>query len=149
VIVVASAVIDAPIDEVWRHVEDFAHWHPWIPGIVATTMAEGQEQAPVGSVRSLERADGTGIRERLEAKDAARHTLSYTFDGPHPFPVRRYVGTVRLEPVTTTDATFVHWSGDFDADAEAEQRAADTFRRLYGSFLDALADLSRRSAAPA
>jgi carbon monoxide dehydrogenase subunit G len=149
VIAVASAVIDAPIDAVWRHIEDFAQWHPWIPGIVGTRMDDGQEQAPVGSVRSLERADGTGIRERLVSKDAARHVLSYTFDGPHPFPVRRYVGTVRLEPVTTTDATFVHWSGDFDADVDSEQRAADTFCRIYGSFLDALADLSRRSADPA
>lgn len=141
-IVVVGAVIDAPIDDVWRQIEDFTAWHVWIPRIVATTMQDGQDQAPVGSVRALVREDGTGIRERLEMKDAARHTLSYSFDGPHPFPVRRYLGTVRLEPITTTGTTYVHWSGDFDADADAEAKVADTFRRLYTSFIEAIAELS-------
>jgi hypothetical protein len=77
-------------------------------------------------------------------KDGARHTLSYLFDGPHPYPVRRYVGTVRLEPITTSDATFVHWSGDFDADREVEQTTAETFRRAYLSFVHALADATAR-----
>jgi hypothetical protein len=138
-IAVASTVIDAPLDTVWGWLDDFTGWHRWIAGMERTVMDSGLTQGPVGSVRILHRADGTQIRERLVLKDELRHTIAYSFDGPHPFPVRRYVGTVRLEPVTTTNATFVHWSGDFDADKADEARAADVFRSVYTAFFGYLA----------
>jgi hypothetical protein len=137
-----STVLDAPVGDVWRWLDDFANWHKWIPRIVSTTMDEGLDQAPVGSTRILHREDGSTIRERLIDKDGVRRTMSYVFDGPTPFPVRRYVGTVRVEPVTTSDATFIHWSGDFDSDAEVEQQVAATFRGIYESFFTALADVT-------
>jgi hypothetical protein len=138
VIAAASTVIDAPVDAVWSLLDDFAGWHTWLPTMAATTMADGLDQAPVGSVRILHREDGSTFREQLVAKDGARRTLSYSFAGEHPFPVRRYVATVRLEPVTTDNRTYVQWSGDFDCDADKEQAAADTFCRIYQSFFRAL-----------
>lgn len=136
-----STVLDAPVEDVWHLLDDFANWHTWIPRMVATTMADGLDQAPVGSTRILTREDGSTIRERLIDKDSAARTLSYVFDGPTPFAVRRYVGSVRVEPVTTSEQTFIHWSGDFDADAADEARMADTFRGIYLSFFAALADV--------
>jgi uncharacterized protein YndB with AHSA1/START domain len=138
VIAVASTVIAAPVDAVWSLLDDFAGWHKWLPVMVATTMDDGLDQAPTGSVRILQREDGSTFRELLVAKDSARHTLSYAFAGEHSFPVRRYLATVRLEPVTTDDTTYVHWSGDFDCDADKEQAATDTFCRIYRSFFQAL-----------
>jgi carbon monoxide dehydrogenase subunit G len=138
VIAAVSTVIAAPVDTVWSLLDDFAGWHRWLPTIASTTMDDGLDQAPTGSVRILKRDDGSTIRERLVTKDDARRTMSYVFDGDHPYPVRRYVGTVRVEPVTTDNTTYVHWSGDFDCDAENEQATADTFRRVYRSFLQAL-----------
>jgi carbon monoxide dehydrogenase subunit G len=131
VIAAVSTVIPAPVDTVWPWLDDYAGWHRWLPGIVATTM-DGDD------LRILLREDGSSIRERLLTKDGIRRTIAYTFDGDHPFPVRRYVGTVRVEPVTTSDQTYVHWFADFDVDAENEQAAADTFRRIYLSFFQAL-----------
>lgn len=139
-ITVASTVIEAPVDEVWSWLDDFAAWHVWIPRITATVMDEGLVQGPVGSVRILRREDGTTVREKLLMKDDVHHTIAYSFDGPHPYPVRRYVGTVRLEPVTTTGATFVHWSGDFDTDAADEERAAGLFRGVYTAFFGYLTE---------
>lgn len=139
-IAVASTVIDAPVEDVWRWLDDFTAWHTWIPRIHATVMDDGLVQAPVGSVRIVTRANGATIREKLLMKDELRHTMTYTFDGPHPYPVRRYVATVRLEPVTTSGATFVHWSGDFDADAADEQRAGELFRDVYTGFFGDLAE---------
>ena len=101
---------------------------------------EGLDQAPVGSVRIIGLGGDKSIRERLVAKDATTRTLAYTFDGPHPYPVRRYVATVYVEPVTTTGQTFVRWSGDFDADAADEARAGQMFQRVYLSFFAAMAD---------
>ena len=130
-IAAVSTVLPQAVDTVWPWLEDYTGWHRWLPGIVATTM-EGND------LRILQREDGSTIRERLLLKDSTRRTMAYTFDGDHPFPVRRYVGTVRAEPVTTDDSTYLHWFADFDADAAAEQAAADTFRRIYLTFFQAL-----------
>jgi carbon monoxide dehydrogenase subunit G len=135
VIAGVSTVISAPVDKVWPWLDDYSGWHRWLPGIVATTM-DGDD------VRILQREDGSTIRERLLTKDSPRRAMAYTFDGDHPFPVRRYVGTVRVEPITTDDTTYVHWFADFDADAENEQVAGDTFRRIYLSFFEALSRTS-------
>jgi carbon monoxide dehydrogenase subunit G len=131
VIAAVSTVIPAPVEDVWPVLSDFTAWHRWLPGIIATTM-EGDD------LRVLQRADGSTIRERLLLKDTVRRTMAYSFDGDHPFPVRRYVGTVRVEPITTHDTTYVHWFADFDADADAEQGAAETFTRIYAAFFHAL-----------
>lgn len=135
----ASTVIDAPVEQVWALLDDFARWHDWIPRLESIAMDEGLDQAPVGSTRVVGLPGGKSIRERLLFKDAVRQTLAYTFDGPQPYPVRRYVGTVRVEPVTTTDQTFVNWTADFDADATDEQRAAELFTKTYLGFFDCLA----------
>lgn len=137
-IAAVSTVIAAPVDAVWPWLDDFTGWHRWLPNIEATTMADGADQAAIGSVRILQRSDGSSIRERLIAKDSARRTLSYDFDGPHPFPVRRYVGNVQVEPVTTDNTTFIRWWADFDGDADTESASADTFCRIYQSFFEAL-----------
>ena len=146
---VASTVIDAPLEDVWAWLDDFTSWHVWIPRIDKTVMDEGLTQGPVGSVRIMHREDGTVIREKLVMKDDLHHTMAYAFEGPHPYPVRRYVGTVRLEPVTTTGATFVHWSGDFDTDAADESRAAELFRSVYTGFFGYLAERTEARVAPA
>ena len=146
-IVVVSTVIDAPVEQVWHRMGDFAGWHTWLPRIVDTTMDPGQDGAPVGAVRTLLLADGDSVRERLVAKDEHAHTFAYEFDGPHRVPVSRYVGRVRMEAVTTTGQTYVHWSGDFDSAAADEDKAGSIFTRIYSSFLAALAsdvaDLSK------
>ena len=144
-IAVATTVVDAPITRVWARLADFTSWHSWLPRIESTVLADGLDQGPVGSVRVLRLDDGSAIREKLLVKDELHHTIAYCFDGPHPYPVRRYVGTVHLEPVTTTGSTFVHWSGDFDADAADEQRASEAFRAVYTGFLACLAESLRRT----
>ena len=148
-ITVASTVIDAPLEDVWALLDDFSSWHAWIPRIEKTVMDEGLTQGPVGSVRILHREDGTVIREKLVMKDDLNHTIAYGFDGDHPYPVRRYVGTVHLEPVTTTGATFVRWTGDFDTDAVDETRAAELFRTVYTGFFGYLAERTEARVSPA
>lgn len=139
-IVVVSTVIQAPVDEVWRRMGDFAGWHTWIPRIIDTTMEPGEESAPVGAVRTLLLADGDSVRERLVSKDEHAHTLSYEFDGPHKFPVSRYVGRVRVEAVTASGQAYVHWSGDFDSATADEGKTGSLFIRIYTAFLAALAE---------
>lgn len=136
---VNSTVIAAPLEQVWALLEDFTQWHDWLPGIDATEMEAGLTQGPVGSTRILTRENGTTIREKLVSRDDDQHVMSYTLVEPHPYPVRRFLGTVRLEPVTSTGATFVHWSADFDSEFAQEAELVETFGTIYRRLFDALA----------
>lgn len=132
-----STVINAPVEDVWQLIGDFTTWHEWLPVIEATTMVDGQDQGPVGSVRIMTTANGTG-REKLVMKDELNRSLTYTIEGPTPMPMRTYVSTVRVYPVTTSGTTFVHWSADMDTEAEDEQTMYDLFQGIYVSFFDAI-----------
>jgi hypothetical protein len=147
VIVTVSAVLDAPVERVWPLLDDFANWHQWIPRLESIVMADGLDQAPVGSTRIVGLGGGNSIRERLIDKNASLRRLSYTFEGPQPYPVRRYVGSVRVEPVTTTGQSYAAWSGDFDSDAADEATARRMFEKVYVSFLQALAEAIAATAA--
>jgi len=45
--------------------------------------------------------------------DDSKYTFTYNFEKP-AFPVKNYLATMRLYPVTQTDETFAEWSASFD-----------------------------------
>jgi hypothetical protein len=135
-----SAVLAASVEKVWRVLGDFGGWHTFIPRISATELEGGQGRGPVGAVRVLSlKPDGTA-RERLVRYDEASRALAYGFDGPIPFPVRSYLGTVQVWPVTQGGGSFIFWSGEFDCDAEVLDKVSEIFERTYTTFLGNLAD---------
>jgi hypothetical protein len=135
---VVSRIFAANPDEVWARLRSFPTWHIWLPRIVATTMAPGQEAGPVGSVRTLELSDGSSVRERLIAVDDDARRITYAFEEPCPYPARGYRGSVRVDELTATGGSYVHWSGRFDAELADEEQLRKTFTTVYGVFLDAL-----------
>lgn len=147
----ASAVIPASAAATWRVVRDFnglPSWHPAIEASRLETHGRAAERSrtdtqgraaersrtvdtdgpvdAVGAVRSLTLADGSEVREALVAlDDTDRH---YTYEIlTSPFPVRGYVSTIRVTPLTTTDEAFVAWSVSFDCDEVDSERLARMF----------------------
>jgi hypothetical protein len=56
-----------------------------------------------------------------------------------PFPVRRYLSTIRVAPVTDTGQAFVEWWSEYDADGSDESILNDTFGGgVYGAGLASL-----------
>ena len=109
----ASAVIDAPIETVWKTVRDFNALPDWHPAIARSEIEDGRSADAVGAIRSFHLTDGAHVRERLLALDDAGHTLSYNFVKP-AFPVQNYVAVIRLLPITDGNRTFAEWSATFD-----------------------------------
>jgi uncharacterized protein YndB with AHSA1/START domain len=109
----ASIILKAPVETVWSLVRDFNGLPQWAPGIVKSKIEDGLDADVVGCVRSFHTADGGHIRERLLTLDDAHHTFTYNFEKP-AFPVRNYIATLRLYPVTATDQTFAEWEASFD-----------------------------------
>ena len=109
----ASIIQKAPIETVWSLVRDFNGLPEWAPAIAKSKIEGGLDADVVGSVRSFHTHDGGHIRERLLMLDDARYCFSYNFETP-AFPVKNYIATLRLYPVTHTDQTFAEWEATFD-----------------------------------
>jgi uncharacterized protein YndB with AHSA1/START domain len=109
----ASIILKAPVETVWSLVRDFNGLPSWAPAVAKSKIEGGLDADVVGCIRSFHTHDGTHIRERLLSLDDARHTFTYNFEKP-AFPVKNYVATLRLYPVTHTDQTFAEWSASFD-----------------------------------
>ena len=109
----ASIIIKAPVETVWSVVRDFNGLPNWAVGIADSKIEGGLDADVVRCVRSFHTLDGVHIRERLLMLDDAHYCFSYNFEKP-AFPVKNYVATVRLMPVTHSDATFAEWEANFD-----------------------------------
>lgn len=109
----ASIILKAPIETVWSLVRDFNGLPKWAPPVQRSKIEDGLDADVVGCVRSFHTRDGTHIRERLLTLDDARYTFTYNFEKP-AFPVKNYIATLRLYPVTHTDETFAEWGATFD-----------------------------------
>lgn len=107
-----SAIVDAPIDEVWRWVRDFNSHRDWHPAIADSEIEDGLPADTVGAVRAFTLTDGGFLREQLLSLDDEAHELSYCLI-ESPLPLHNYVATIRLMPVTDSGATFWQWESEF------------------------------------
>lgn len=134
----ASAVINAPADEVWSFVRDFNNLNEWLPAVGSSEIEGGQDAGVVGCVRRLTLQDGGVAKERLLVLDDVDRSYTYEFV-ESPFPVRSYRSTIRVAPVTDTGQTFVEWWAWYDADAKDEEQMTETFAKgVYAAGLKRL-----------
>lgn len=136
----ASTIIDAPVGAVWAIIRDFNALPAWTPFVARSDIEDGLDADVVGCIRSFHLKDGTHVRERLLSLDDARYTFSYNFETP-AFPVRNYIATVRLYPVTHSGATFAEWEATFDeAPGDEGKYVAIVSRDVFAGGLKALAE---------
>ena len=109
----ASTILKTPVEPVWALIRDFNGLPSWAPNIGKSKIEAGLDADVVGCVRSIYTKAGDHIRERLLALDDASYSFTYNFERP-AFPVRNYIATVRLFPVTHSNETFAEWSANFD-----------------------------------
>jgi NADPH:quinone reductase-like Zn-dependent oxidoreductase len=133
-----SAVIEAPIENVWAVLRDFnshAAWHPE----VAQSRIEGDLPSDVvGCARRFRLRDGSELREQLLWLSDREHAFRYCILAS-PVPLNDYVATVRLRPVTDGGGTFCTWEGQFRTPAEQESQLASLVgERIYAAGFDAL-----------
>jgi uncharacterized protein YndB with AHSA1/START domain len=118
-----STVINAPVEKVWATVRDFNALPAWHPAIAKSEIEGGRTSDVVGCVRSFSLQDGGHLREQLLALSDADHSFTYNIL-VSPLPVKNYVATFRLTPVTLGNRTFAEWWADFDVTSGTEQEVA-------------------------
>ena len=138
----ASAVIPAPVEQVWDLVRDYNGLNVWHPAVEASTLDAGTA-AEVGAVRRLTLGGGGGtVVERLLTLDDLDRRFTYEIL-ESPFAIRRYVATTQLAPVTDTGQTFAQWWAEYDL-AEGADEAEVTAFFAGAVFADGLASLKQR-----
>ena len=109
----ASTILKASVQTVWSLVRDFNGLSNWTPPVARSKIEGGLDADVVGCVRSFYLHNGDHVRERLLALDDTNYSFTYNFEKP-AFPVKNYVATLRLYPVTHTNETFAEWGATFD-----------------------------------
>ncbi len=142
--VYVTAVVRAPVENVWDAIRDFNALPDWHPLITSSHIEEGLPAATVGCVRNFRLKDAAGtIREKLLALSDADRLFSYSILEA-PLAVRNYVATLQLLPITASQETFAQWQADFDVDPRDEE---ETVAVVTEVFQDGLANLNRLLAA--
>ncbi len=131
-----STIIDAPIDRVWRTIENF-HDMGWGKPIIEKVDKVGAKH---GTEPGAGRVLNGAFHETLVSVDPDQYTFTYSIDdGPGPVAkeaVKNYFGTVALHPVTDSDATFVVWTSSYESDSDAA--VAEFCNPIYAGLLKAL-----------
>lgn len=124
--------IAASADAVWDVVRDFGGITKWSPGVKSCEV-EGEG---VGAIRTLSLGGGPPLRERLEARNDAERSLSYSIlDGP--LPVSGYLATIRVREEAGGSAR-VEWSSRFEPRGVSEEQVRAILRGVYEGGISAL-----------
>ena len=141
--VYTSSVINASAARVWARVRDFNGLSNWHPAIAESRIENGEPADKVGCVRNFSLRNGDRLREQLLGLSDFDMFCTYSILDS-PMPLTNYVATLRLNPITDQDRTFIEWSADFDCapDKEGElvsnigggvfQGGFDALKRAFG-----------------
>ena len=142
--IVESAVIDAPVDDIWHVLRDFNSHMVWHPAIAESRIEESMPSDSVGAVRCFTLKDGGMLREQLIMLDDAKRELAYCLmEGP--LPLFDYVASIRVKPVTDGNRTFWQWRSSFRPPTERREEMISLVRDgIYRAGFGGLAAYLRR-----
>ncbi|EMR71083.1 putative secondary metabolism biosynthetic enzyme [Eutypa lata] len=137
--VVESAVIKAPLSQVWHHIklQNFADWWSALKSSEWVKGASDETDVVKWSFK-----DGTELEVKQEEHSTINHYITYGVITSKPgLSYTSVLSTIRLFAITSGDlenSTFVEWTGNFSSDADAGVIQDAKFKRR-----DALADLAK------
>jgi hypothetical protein len=137
-----SAVINAPVEEVWATVRDFNGLPQWHPRFSRSHIEGGRPSDQIACIRNFDIADGGGtIREQLLELSDVEYSFRYCILDS-PLPVEHYLAQLTLYPVTADDSTVGIWTADFDVTNDDESGVVDAVGNgTFGKAFEVLNEL--------
>ena len=147
--VIRSAVIEAPIEQVWTVLRDFNSHDRWHPVVDHSRMENDVGGDVVGGVRCYSITDGAELREQLLHHCDRDYTFTYCILDSS-LPLFDYVATVRLKPVTDGNQTFWDWRSQFrSSDDRAKELEVLVGQQIFESgFTGLRAFLAQKAVSP-
>jgi hypothetical protein len=119
----------ASADAVWTKIGDFCGISKWHPAIEKCVLSAD------GKMRTLSLKGGGTVVEKLEKRDDAGHSYSYSIiDGP--LPVANYMSTISV--AKDGAGSVVTWSGKYDAKGASDADSKKTMDGVYQAGVDVL-----------
>jgi hypothetical protein len=135
-----SSIIDASVERVWAKVRDFNGLHDWYPSVIESQIEKGEPSDKIGCIRRFNREDGMTIRERLLGLDDRDRVCTYLLLEPDR-PMKDYVCTMRLLPITDGDRTYIEWLADFQCLPQEEPELRQNLEKVFQVGFDALKEI--------
>ncbi|RYO74269.1 hypothetical protein DL766_001194 [Monosporascus sp. MC13-8B] len=137
--VVESAVIKAPLSQVWHQIK-LQNFSDWWSALKSSEFAKGTSEDT--DVVKWTFKDGTELEVKQEEHSTINHYITYSVITSKPeLTYSSVLSTIRLYSVTSGElegSTFIEWTGNFSSDADAGVIQDAKFKRR-----DALADLAK------
>lgn len=115
-----SSVINTNIDKVWMKIRDFNALPNWHPAIANSFIEDGGPSDQVACIRNFNLKEGGTIREKLLVLSDLDYLYSYSIL-ESPMPLKNYIATLQLKPITDGDLTYAEWTAIFDCDPQEEK----------------------------
>jgi hypothetical protein len=131
-----STIFEQSGSRIWSAVRDFGHYS-WAGVVSETHIEDGKAGDAVGCVRNV-RTNDRIIRQRLLAHSDLERSYTYSLCEPIPFPLRDYVATLRITPVTDGDRALIEWWASFDCTDDKPDYWTAHFTRSFHQWLEAL-----------
>ena len=136
--VFTSSVIPAPAADIWEKIRGFNDLPRWHPVVATSRILDEMRQDQIGCVRDFRLQNGDQITEKLVGLSDYDMTVTYIIL-ESPMPLTHYVATLRLTPITDSNATFAEWSAEFDCDvADEEELVTGIGNDVFQAGFDAL-----------
>ncbi|RYP15141.1 hypothetical protein DL765_005880 [Monosporascus sp. GIB2] len=137
--VVESAVIKAPLSQVWHQIK-LQNFSDWWSALKSSEFAKGTSEDT--DIVKWTFKDGTELEVKQEEHSTINHYITYGVITSKPeLTYSSVLSTIRLYSVTSGElegSTFIEWTGNFSSDADAGVIQDAKFKRR-----DALADLAK------
>ena len=119
----------ASADAAWTKIGDFCGIGKWHPAIEKCVLSAD------GKMRTLSLKGGGTIVEKLEKRDDASHSYTYSIvEGP--LPVANYMSTISV--AKDGAGSMITWSGKYDAKGASDADAKKTIDGIYQAGIDGL-----------
>ena len=132
--VVVSKIINAPAKDAWNKLSSFRGIEKFSPIAKSETSGEG-----AGATRTCYMPDGAAIYETLNSVDEDNMEFEYEIN-KGPFPITRYVSTVKVEVIEAEKAK-ITWGCEFDSAQEVEAEMSQLFEGFYNVIIDSLEEV--------
>ncbi|MBL4642952.1 MAG: SRPBCC family protein [Flavobacteriaceae bacterium] len=129
--VVVNKTINVSARDAWNKLSSFRGIEEFSPIASSETTGEG-----VGATRICYMPDGAAIYETLNKVDENNMEFEYEIN-KGPFPITRYVSTVKVEAIDETK-TKITWGCEFDSAPEAEAEMTQVFEGFYTVIIESL-----------
>ncbi|RYP30713.1 hypothetical protein DL767_006129 [Monosporascus sp. MG133] len=137
--VVESAVIKAPLSQVWHQIK-LQNFSDWWSALKSSEFVKGTSEDT--DIAKWTFNDGTELEVKQEEHSTINHYITYSVITSKPeLTYSSVLSTIRLYSVTSGEfegSTFIEWTGNFSSDADAGVIQDAKFKRR-----DALADLAK------